>query len=228
MGTTENTDETAEYIEQGMRRIVMGTIDALTTRADCPLPAPTEVAFDFDRGYLTLTVADRAALVAWRRQVLGPDLGEDVTVTSWCGWQTTVQVGRTPEEISARLRAEWDRYTLPAIVPPPADHPDAEQWMANEYRRQTIAALRILATYLEDHPDAPTPDNVVAGVVYIAGGRSGRVAAVESFAEVTGAELDIDDTFAEATRHFGPVEYRAIASLPEPTAAEVVSAALEG
>lgn len=140
---------------------------------------------------------------------------------------TAEHISKTPAEISATLRAEWDRYTVPAIVPPPADCPNPEQWHEQEYRRQTITALRIFATYLEDNPAAPTPDNVVAGVVYIAGGRAGRVAAVEHFAETAGAELDIDDTFAAATRHFGPVEYRAIASLPEPTAAEVVSAALE-
>ena len=236
MGTAENTnerDETADYIEQGMRRIVTETIDALTSRAIDPLSKPTSVELDFDAGTLTLTVADRAALVAWRRQILGPDLGDDVTVTSWCGWQTTVQVGRTPEEISAGLRAEWDRYTVPAIVPPPAGCPDPDGWEEQELRRVAIAALRAMATFLEDHPRLPAPTSIRMQSSHYRGDRAALVAIVEAAAEELGVDPGIHDDRASVSRPFvaeygRAYEYTAYAALPEPTTAEVVSAALEG
>jgi len=228
MSTSEKNpnerDETAEYIEDRMRQMVMDTIAALSL-GPARLPVPT-TEFDFDRGYLTLTVSDQAALAAWRRHLFASDMGDDLTRTSWCGWQTTIQVARPAVPVQTE-RSDWDPYALPAARPVPADCPNPEQWEGQEHRRSVIAGLRMLATYLEDNPAAPTPDSVEAGVVFIAGGRAGRLAAVQDFVETVGAEPDIDDDFAAASRHFGPVEYRALASLPEPTTAEIASAALE-
>jgi len=130
------------------------------------------------------------------------------------------------------VRSDWDPYALPAIVPPPADHPDAEQWMANEKRTRVVAALRALATFIEDNPQLPVPNSVSAQYSYLDNAdRSTRLALVAAAAEHMGVEQVVSDSHASTERMFGGkysgFRYVVFTRLPEPTTAEVVSAALE-
>lgn len=145
---------------------------------------------------------------------------------------TAEHISKTPAEISERLKAEWDRYAVPAIVPPPEGHPDAEQWTANERRRQAIAALRVMATFLEDHPRLPVPTSIHMQSSHWKGDRADLVSLVEAAAEEIDVAPEISDSTAVVRRFFGgqysSFDYCVHAQLPEPTTAEVVSAALEG
>lgn len=231
MGTENNQDETAAYIERQMRQMVLDTIAVLAERPDNPLPKPVEVRFDFDRTYLYLTVADRDALAVWRQQLIGPDLGPAYTVTSWCGWWTTVQVAQPSAPVQPE-RSGWDPYAIPAVRPVPADCPDPKRWEADEERRRVVAALRAMATFLEDNPLLPPPNSVRAQYSHLRDDdRSAALAVLSDAAEHMGVELEVSDTYASAKRPFGGeysgFSYTAYARLPEPTTAEVVSAALE-
>lgn len=147
---------------------------------------------------------------------------------------TAEHISKTPEEISAGLRAEWDPYALPALPKVAWDDPDREQILAEPRRRAIIAGLRILATWLEDHPNVPTPDAVRASYSMPLGEttRSQRLEHIQQVADELGLEPIVHDSQAYVIRRFGGypayLEYCAGVSLPAATAAEVVSAALEG
>jgi hypothetical protein len=81
-------------------------------------------------------------------------------------------------------------------------------------RCSLISGLRALAGFLEDHPEVPAPR--WADVLVFPPGSTDRDArtAVDAIAVLIGSEV-ADETAAgghyTATRHFGPVQYRAVA-----------------
>ena len=216
-GTSENHDETAAYIEDRMRQIVLDTITVLTTRPDQPLPSPVGTTFDYARQYLYVDVADETALAVWRRQLMGPDLGDTYTVASWCGWWTTVRVAQRPGPVQT-VRSGWDPYAIPT----------------GTERQQVIAGLRLLATLLEDRPELPTPTSVTAQASITTGPRAERLAVLADVADALDRPVLVapDDVSAEVTYRLSGtglplIRYVAYSTLPAPTTAEVVSAALE-
>jgi hypothetical protein len=88
-------------------------------------------------------------------------------------------------------------------------------YYANEHERsRLIAGLYELATFLQDHPDVPSPRWADVMVFPPDGTEEEMRAEVDSIAARIGAEVTDwikDRGHYTASRNFGPVQYRAVA-----------------
>jgi hypothetical protein len=83
-----------------------------------------------------------------------------------------------------------------------------------EQRKRLAAGLHGLAEFIESNPDAPMPVTADVLVFPSDGTHEQRCAEIDAIAERVGAETrwTIGDHYS-VSRHFGPVEYRAVTIL---------------
>jgi len=81
-----------------------------------------------------------------------------------------------------------------------------------EQRKRLGAGLRALAEFIESSPGAPMPVTANVLVFPANGTREQMCAEIDAIAEAIGAETrwTVGDHYS-VSRHFGPVEYRAVA-----------------
>ncbi|GAA1516699.1 hypothetical protein GCM10009677_57500 [Sphaerisporangium rubeum] len=80
----------------------------------------------------------------------------------------------------------------------------------SSFRAEYIAGLRRLAAFLADNPDVPVPNHGTEINLFSGGTERERRAAVDRFAELTGAPVS-DGTHYQAVRDFGPIALAAVA-----------------
>jgi len=85
-------------------------------------------------------------------------------------------------------------------------------------RGRLIAGFRALAAFLQDHPDVPAPRWADAWVFPPHGADEEMRAEIDQIAARIGAEATDNATYGHyaASRHFGPVQYRAVAISQHP------------
>ena len=85
-------------------------------------------------------------------------------------------------------------------------------------RGRLIAGIRDLATFLQDHPDMPAPRWADVYVFPSHGACEEMRAEIDQIAARIGAEATDNAAYGHyvASRHFGPVQYRAVAIIQHP------------
>ena len=84
----------------------------------------------------------------------------------------------------------------------------------DQERARLIAGLRDLTEFLDQNPQVPAPRYTDLLVFPLVGSDAEMFAEIDAIAELIGTTASADDSPAGhyiATRHFGPVQYRAIA-----------------
>ena len=85
-------------------------------------------------------------------------------------------------------------------------------------RGRLIAGFRALADFLEDHPDVPAPSWADVYVFPSRGTDEEMRAEIDQIAARIGAEATDNAAYGQyvASRHYGPVQYRAVAISQHP------------